>query len=200
MDYRPEPHLKPLPEEKLPPKPPRIVWPREQVQRRPAMLASGVLALVVLGVAGSLLIVLTRPGPMAGSKTGGPGSASQLTVPAVDRATPHEGAAPTNDAKPEEPKPKDDPEIALMDDPKTGEESTTGEGPNDGEPKKILKSASSTEEDKAKGSISSPPAEKPKRPRLFGKPKKKPIFTYPKRESWNSQESRTKTDPSSNSP
>jgi tetratricopeptide (TPR) repeat protein len=74
MDFRPEPHLGPLPEEKLPPKPPRFAHaqPHEPARRRPPVLPLGVLALLVLGVAGFLLMILTRSARVADSKRGGP--------------------------------------------------------------------------------------------------------------------------------
>jgi hypothetical protein len=119
MDYRPEPHLEPLPEEKLPPKPPRVARPPQPARFRPAGLSLAVLALVV---AGSMLFSGTGSRPMAGPKpggpgprveatnrrgavgpvmiqaSGGPGPTGQVQGPANDRTTPREDAAAGGEA------------------------------------------------------------------------------------------------------
>jgi serine/threonine protein kinase len=121
MDFRSEPHLEPLPEEKLPMKAPPIVRAHEEApptRRGPAVLAFAAITLVALCVAGSLPLRRLQPGPGEGGarpkveatngevagkpgfpqEVGGPGPASKIPGPAFEEPARGAGATPNGPA------------------------------------------------------------------------------------------------------
>ena len=182
LDFRPEPHLRPLPEEKLPPKPPRVAEPREPAQRRlPPVRALGVLAFMVLGVAGPLLLGLIGPRPVANPKAGGPGPRVETAHREVTSGPAVVQAAKAADP-PEEPKP----ESQLKEDEGTAvvEAAKAADPLEEPDPESQLKEDVATTVTNAEDPVATTAtAPSPKNKRTMGlfKKKKPPVFTYPKR-------------------